>query len=271
MLYDITTKEKAINSLCEITGLAETQLQDTWLSALDDIDTFWKSIYRQITNWDITSTEFVVKHVSASCCELRDVQKHGLLYLPDVLKRDTFLSRLFKKCDFIIDVDSAKLQTSGYVYELNYEELRHQPWTEIYHDELVQISRCLYQDYLSTFLHCSNPYEYGIGLAKHPEFMEYIKKLGAKGKYIVDRWDRLSKGYTITAKVPFHDVYYETFQISQESFARDVESGYLQCKKHLVIAACELTFEDYDHDSYLFLKHNTRIKPENFISIEEKS
>ena len=53
MLYDITTKEKAINSLCEITGLAETQLQDTWLSALDDIDTFWKSIYRQITNWVI--------------------------------------------------------------------------------------------------------------------------------------------------------------------------------------------------------------------------
>lgn len=113
MLYDITTKEKAINSLCEITGLAETQLQDTWLSALDDIDTFWKSIYRQITNWDITSTEFVVKHVSASCCELRDVQKHGLLYLPDVLKRDTFLSRLFKKCDFIIDVDSENYKHPG--------------------------------------------------------------------------------------------------------------------------------------------------------------
>ncbi len=188
MLYDITTKEKAINSLCEITGLAETQLQDTWLSALDDIDTFWKSIYRQITNWDITSTEFVVKHVSASCCELRDVQKHGLLYLPDVLKRDTFLSRLFKKCDFIIDVDSAKLQTSGYVYELDYEELRHQPWTEIYHDELVQISRCLYQDYLSTFLHCSNPYEYGIGLCKDTQqsLWNYIKEISGanRSRYI---------------------------------------------------------------------------------------
>lgn len=273
MLYDISTQGKARETLHKVTGLSDEFLSKEWLMNKEKAHVFLAKIKQSVYQWDIQSVEFVVKHVTASCCELKDIYEHGLLYLPDILKYDTFLSQLLKECDFHIDVNSKKLEIAGQKFELEYEKLTHRSRTEPYHEELLGISRCLYKDYLSTFLYCKAPYYYGIGLAKHPEFMEYVKKFGSKGLEIVNIWDSRSKGYIITAKVPFTDVHYETFGFApdeDERFILDGEKGYKRCKEYLITIACELAFQGFESNRFLFLKHDTRISRENFINIEEK-
>ena len=113
MLYDISTQGKARETLHKVTGLSDEFLSKEWLMNKEKAHVFLAKIKQSVYQWDIQSVEFVVKHVTASCCELKDIYEHGLLYLPDILKYDTFLSQLLKECDFHIDVNSKKLEIAG--------------------------------------------------------------------------------------------------------------------------------------------------------------
>ena len=271
MNYDIHSIYCAYEFLSTVTGDTSEKLLLNWYACDEDIDEFIKMYSTQIASWDIETTDFVIKHVTSSCCELNDIKLHGILYLPDVIKADTFLSRLLKKEDFIINVDARKLNTAGREYELDWDTLLEQPWSTLFREELIQISRTLYHDYTSTFLHCANPFAYGNGLGKHPEFMDYFARIPPNGKKIMQYWDTHSKGFLITAKVPFSKVSHVSFGIEKEAvFIADSNSGYKRCKKYLFQNACEIALQGYDSECYLFLKHHTRIPPNDFIRIDEQ-
>ena len=271
MNYDIQSVDHASEFLTAVTGDTLEALLQSWFICGEDIDKFIKLYSTQIANWDIETTDFVIKHVTSSCCELKDIRVHGILYLPDVIKADTFLSRLLNKADFVIDVDAHKLNTAGQEYELDWDALHEQPWSALFREELIQISRTLYHDYTSTFLHCANPFAYGNGLGRHPEFMDYFARIPPNGKKIMQYWDTHSKGFLITAKVPFSKASHVPFDIEKETvFIEDANNGYKRCKKYLIQKACEIALQDYDSECYLFLKHNTRIPPNDFIRIEEQ-
>lgn len=270
MLYNIQTKEHAYEFLSTVTDDSIEKLQRNWVACGESIDNFIDLYTSSINNWDIEATDFMIKHLTSSCCELRDVKSQGLLYLYDVIKNDTFLSRLLKKADFNIDVEAEKLYTAGSEYDLNWESLHSQPWTALFLDDLTQISRAIYRDYTSTFLHCSDPFSYGNGLSKHPEFMDYIARIPPNGKKVVRYWDEHSKGFLITARVPFNKVSHVTFGTEDISvFEADAKRRYIRSKKYLFHNACEIALEDFDSDHYLFIKRNARITPQEFICIEE--
>lgn len=271
MHYDIHSVDHTYKFLSAVTDDTPKALSQNWFFCDEDIDEFIKLYSTQIASWDIESTDFVIKHVTSSCCELEDIKAHGILYLPDVIKADTFLNKLLNRVDFVIDVDAHKLKTDGKEYELDWEVLLEQPLGALFREELIQISRTLYRDYISTFLHCSNPFAYGNGLGMHPEFMDYFARIPPNGKKIMQYWDTHSKGFLITAKVPFSKASHVSFGIENEAaFIEDSNKGYKRCKKHLIQKACEIALQGYDRECYLFLKHHTRIPPNDFIRIDKQ-
>lgn len=200
MNYDIQSVDHASEFLTAVTGDTLEALLQSWFICGEDIDKFIKLYSTQIANWDIETTDFVIKHVTSSCCELKDIRVHGILYLPDVIKADTFLSRLLNKADFVIDVDAHKLNTAGQEYELDWDALHEQPWSALFREELIQISRTLYHDYTSTFLHCANPFAYGNGLGRHPEFMDYFARIPPNGKRLCSTGTHIVKDSLLQRK-----------------------------------------------------------------------
>ena len=190
MVYNIHTVNDAYEFLCELTGDKPERLLQNWFACGEDIDKFIEMYSVQVNSWNIETIDFVIKHVTSSCCELKDIKAHGILYLQDVIKTDTFLSRLLKAVDFNIDTDAHKLITAGREYELDRDTLLEMPWTTLFRNELLQVSHTIYYDYLSTFLHCSNPFAYGNGLGNHPEFMDHFARIPPNGEKIVHylRW-----------------------------------------------------------------------------------
>lgn len=101
--------------------------------------------------------------------------------------------------------------------------------------------------------------------------MDYFAQIPPNGAKIVQYWDTHSKGFLITAKVPFSKASHASFGIEKETvFIADANNGYKRCKKHLIQKACEIALQGYDSESYLFLKHHTRISPNDFIEISEQ-
>lgn len=233
MLYDIHSVDHACEFLSAVTGDTLRTLLQNWHTFDEEIDEFIKLYSTQITNRNIVNTDFVIKHVTSSCCELKDIKAYGILYPPDVIKVDTFLNRLLKVFDFIIDVDAHKLNTGGREYELDWNVLSEQPRSALFRDELIQIIRALYRDYISTFLHCANPFAYGKELGWHPEFMDYFVKIPPNGKKILQHWDKHSKGYLITAKVPFGKASHVSFDFENEAeFNADSNNKYKHYKNN---------------------------------------
>ncbi len=68
MLYDISTQGKARETLHKVTGLSDEFLSKEWLMNKEKAHVFLAKIKQSVYQWDIQSVEFVVKHVTASCC-----------------------------------------------------------------------------------------------------------------------------------------------------------------------------------------------------------
>ena len=75
----------------------------------------------------------------------------------------------------------------------------------------------------------------------------------------------------LSSRFPDASTSHVSFDIEKETvFIEDANNGYKRCKKYLIQKACEIALQDYDSECYLFLKHNTRIPPNDFIRIEEQ-
>ena len=76
----------------------------------------------------------------------------------------------------------------------------------------------------------------------------------------------------ITAKVPFEDVYFETFGYGlgeEDSFKNDSKHEYKKSKEYLIYRAINVLFY-FQNGVYLFINKKKSIETEQFIKVEEK-
>lgn len=271
MIFNITTQNDAYEWLQDFIGIdGQTLIGDWIIKCYSDESKIIELHSDKIQAWDIMSTDFIVQHATSSCDGLIDIRKLGILYLPNVLKAKTQLRHVLEQNDIFIDVDNAVLRIGKNIYPMGQNGRDTVPWIAPYRTALEQLDRAIYKDYTSTMLHCEKPEYYGIGLYNHPEFMEYLVQIDPMAKNAVEWWDNHSKGYLITAKIPFSDTDHETFQYgSQEILERDKSSGYRKAKEKLFRDALNVSFERPPRDVYLFVKRESIIDSNQVIRVEE--
>ncbi len=193
------------------------------------------------------------------------------MYLPDVLKADTLLRRTLEKYGIYFDVENAKLTINSSTFQLNKYNLDCIEYTKINNEALGQVARAIYLDYTSMMLYMDNPWNYGAGLWNHPEFMNWLAKLGPSAEKIRNFWKNHSKGYLLTVLVPFSSINFSNFGFdSQNEFICDSNTGYMHLKHKLLSMAIDVAFTDKTSEYFLFIKRGVILPYCSIRDIEER-
>lgn len=221
---------------------------------------------------DISKMRFNAFHITGSLDDCVEIKNFGLKNLQLVLSSDTDLSRVLHESGLWIDIMSRELNYLGYRISIDYDRYNEIITPTDLEKRIKSLARRIYKDYcIDGFFCIDNPFSYGTGIHKRPEFFQNIVALFPELEIVERRWLESSKSY----KVNFF-AYYE--QIQRLTFGLDcyddppcygwVDLTDVQKLKKWMLSRAIYRVNNELGEKYIFIMDETSIPPEQIISCE---
>ncbi|HAT4183915.1 hypothetical protein ACV3Z6_13525 [Clostridium perfringens] len=251
MLFDLTTAENAINSLCEFIGKNKSEVfrylllnknSDNYKEVFDNfIEEFNINIDEDLT---LDRLEIKAIHITTGNDNGKFIKENGLKNLREVVKSYNPLSNFLQEQGIKIDIDNEVICYKGKLYPIE-DESKYIGFKRnlVYHK--------LFDDYMvNGFYYNNNPLSYGGGVSYRPEFIVSIGKLIGNEK-IENEWIKtFNQCYIIEYKTnPYN---FESFNYVIDGISTsDVEENKdFYIKYWLIMESISIILSDIQGSSY---------------------
>ena len=241
LLFDLTSRERALNSLSMFIGRKEGEICsiinrncfDDNLNYRDIQDILLEELDIDEDELSLEDIEIKSIHVTTGNND-EEFRKNGLLNLREVLRRDTTMSRFLHDEGIKIDIENKLIEYKDKKYSISNE------------DENNFVYHKLFNDYLINGFHCDeNPIDYDGLVAFRPEFINELGKLIKNPKLQYDWKMKFNKCYLIEYKTNPYNYEWFNYQIdslnSKEEFESDMD---YYIKRWLIRSAIVVIIED---------------------------
>lgn len=268
MIFDITTKESAMQTLCQFTGISANKIisfleKNTHINEYGSVDTMdvsaEKLLFENNTSFgslDVESLNLKVIHYTSNNDNCAAIQKLGLGDLQFALTEDTPLKRFLENNSIVIHPATYTLVYNGTQFDITYK-------TEGFDKSAThKIAHKIYFDnQLNGFFKNSNIERYGARVNKRPEFLYNIDDCFKLN--LSYAWEKECTAYRVTYLAPVSDFALFTFYDTNrcEDFDEQIVAERLIQKALGVVSLA-----DYD-EIFAYMKPTTIIKPNQIESI----
>ena len=256
-IYDIRTREKAFETLVNITGItpdiwAEYFCKDYKFEYTEEMVSYILDHYleRELNYNDFT---FIFTHITTSANECLNYKKYGILNLRNVyLNTDTELRQFLDYNNIVIDIDRCVLKYNDSYFDISYGKT---PYTDTVEYKCWCIGRKLYFDFaVCGFFTLEDDCPYLGQVHSRPEFLQDIDNL--LNLNLSSLWRNTHRPYEVTAKVCGAKTIYnhDNTESERDKIVRYVTMAYNK-------AFCSLS------EKYVILKDDEFIPPSDILEI----
>lgn len=270
-VFDMTSREALMHSLCSYFGLSEEQIEDFILMNKDiSLELFFHTNdikEEQLNRPDI----YVASYHSTTnmdCCA--SIQRLGLLNLRETIRQDTPLVRYFREHGVIFDLDNKTICRNGTMYDLrkDYVGIANQNRAKDF------VAYKLYEDHqINGFLYTENVLDYGGYVHQRPEFLMNVAELFKDQRLVLD-WenDPMRQAYVLKFIAPLSDYNPATFSIHREVVAEKSLEKIEEMKVHGLLTTALRTLSDCMtwgrvREDISFLNGDAYVPPQNIVQI----
>lgn len=268
MIFDITTKESAMQTLCQFTGISENKIisfleKNTHINQYGSVDTMdvsaEKLLHENGTSFetlDVQSLNLKVIHYTSNNDNCATIRKLGLGDLQFALTEDTPLKRFLEKNNIVINPATCTLVYNGEQHDITYRtEGFDRPSTH-------KIAHKIYFDnQLNGFFRNSNIERYGARVNKRPEFLYNIDDCFKLN--LSYAWEKECTAYRITYLAPVSDFALFTFYDTNRCVDFDEQ---VVAERLIQKALGVVSLLDYDK-IFAYMKPRTIVTPNQIESI----
>lgn len=211
MVYDIRTKEKALDTLITLTGVEES-IWIKYTSRINEypyIDNMIEDVVNKFGSFpsNYLDFEFIYSHITTSSNNCESIKKYGLLDLCNAYECTTSELRMFLDEHGIeIDLSRKILIYQGKKFDISYPKYR-VPFQYTKEYDCWAVGRKFYFDYTSCgFLSVCERNPYGGYVHKRPEILMDIDNL--LGLKLSEKWEYTHKPFEIVVKVIGENIVY---------------------------------------------------------------
>jgi hypothetical protein len=264
MNYNILTEESALDSFNSLMGyVGEEYFDKIIIRGGCDIDEFLDSHLQDIKEIDISDMSYTGIHITTSPNKCQGILENGVISLREVLKADSFLSKLLGRYGLSFDLDKDIMIYRGESYDVNYSHYdgeRNSP--------IKEISRKLCNDpQVNGFFHIKNIENYGSNIHERPEFLYTLSRFDPRFIEAENEWKKACQAYSIQFKVSFEQIAWFTFYEQQYEFYDDEDRWRLK-KRLLTYAFEEMSVFGSGLDNvHIYLNPQEKIRSEQIVSI----
>lgn len=252
----------------------EDFIMDYIVECNKDFETFWRKHFDRLESVDISSLRIMAFHITATQDECTEIKENGLKNLQKVLSEDTRLKSFLANYDIAFNIPRRTVTAKDKVININYDDYRGKFRLSQYEKSISAVAHRIYYDYLvNSFMSNDNVFDYGTEIHKRPEFFIQLIKLFPQLKEAEQKWIEQSKSYKITFFAypeqiqPFS---FELDNIEDPPFDDWSDLSVQQrLKKQLLSYSIDRAFRWGRDETFLYIKDNIDIPPEQIVSCEE--
>lgn len=256
----------------DITG--EDLIMDYIVDCNKDFETFWKKHFERLEAVDITDLRIIAFHIAATQDECAEIKESGLINLQKVLSKDTKLKELLESYGITFNIPKRTITAKGKVINVNYDNYRDKFRLSQYEQSVNAVAHRLYYDYLvNGFMSNDDVFNYGTEIHKRPEFFLQLVELFPQLKEAEQKWIEQSKSYKITFFAHIEQIQPFCFELDN---LRDPPfddwsdlSIEQRLKKQLLSYSIDRAFKSGRDETFLYIKDDVDIPPEQIVSYEE--
>jgi hypothetical protein len=264
MIYDITSKEKALETLETLTGFKK----EYWGHFSYECQVFGKDAYEAMNNiisrfnvnvdFDLLDITFACLHITTSNNGCRDIIKYGLMDLKSTYcKEDTELRSFLDKHNIYIDLEHETIKINGINESIHY----YSPLPFNLNDRdsaLWAIGRKFYYDFcICGFLSIESKNPYGGYVHYRPEIIMNISQVCSMDLERI--WKDVHESYLVKFLSPYKNM----VNVFSENDSEE------RIRESLLFKAFWNTL--YENEEVILLKNNILVPPEDIINVCEYS
>lgn len=205
---------------------------------------------------------------------LKYIIRNGYINLQKVLSKDTKLKELLASYGITFDIPKRTVTAKDKVININYDNYRDKFRLSQYEQSISAVAHRLYYDYLvNGFMSNDDVFNYGTEIHKRPEFFLQLIKLFPQLKEAEQKWIEQSKSYKITFFAYIEQIQpfcFELYNLRDPPFDDWSDLSIEQrLKKQLLSYSIDRAFKSGRDETFLYIKDDVDIPPEQIISYEE--
>lgn len=266
MIYaDFRTKSSIVKFLSEFLNIDKLEVRCMLDIDIDLFDTneIYKKHFSGLKYNNINEIRLVLNHITTSGDGCKDIKKHGLMNLKDLLKFENSLTKELLGAGFEFDIDNGIIKYKGNKYKLIGEDLKEgirKVSNKIYDDNMI----CGFLGNVNTpSMICRGCYPF----SRYPEFYKDLDRvfhfMGSSEFNHIDR-DLYVVEYTVNIKDIPAGKFCEETEIFNDKKYEDSVSKHLINKAIIAYRYYSEYNSDYDLDLLIYvLKENINIRKEN--------
>ncbi len=221
-VFDMTSREALMQSLCSYFGLSEEQIGDFVLMNEDvSLELFFHTndiMKEQLKIHDLYVASY---HSTTNMDRCASIQTLGLLNLRETIRQDTPLARYLRERSIIFDLDNKTISRHGTMFDL---EKKYVGVSDTPNRAKDHVSYKLYEDHqINGFLFTEDVLDYGGYVHLRPEFLMNVAQL-FKDQKLESDWERdpMRQAYVLKFIAPLSDYNPDTFSIHREKESVDL-------------------------------------------------
>ncbi|WP_270283950.1 hypothetical protein [[Clostridium] scindens] len=269
MIFDISTKESAMQFLCDFTGLSINSIcdfleQNTIIDGccIDTTSATAENLMTQsgidFDSLDTTAVKAKVTHYTSNNDNCETIRKIGLGDLQFAVSRDTPLKRFLEKNDISIFPDTHLLKYKEQLFDISYTRYdSDNPVTQVAH-------KMYYDNQISCFFRIIDISRYGGHVDKRPEILFNLDTL-FKSLSLSRSWVEQSKSYEVSFLAPLSDFELFTFYDHRQTPYYDNE----KMAEAIIEKALGVASAADSDELFAYMKPSIVISPNQIISIKE--
>lgn len=262
MIYDIRTKERALETLVNLTGIPYkiwskySEIERSFENTDQMIEYVIKEHGGRLPS-DYRDWNFVYFHITTSNEGCENTLKYGILDLVEAYRCEESELRCFLEAkEIYIDLDAAILSYRDRDYDISYGRAPHQGTEEYY---CWSIGYRFYYDYTTCgFLSVYERNPYGGRVHCRPEILQDIDNL--LGTELSIEWEDTHSAYEVVAQVSGRDIVYD---------GEDYDSDKSRVLNYLALAYYNAFWQP--GEKVLLLKNGVQIPPNSILEIKRCS
>lgn len=260
MIYDIRTKEKAIMTIEDITGIPwyewvknTNRLRDYYYED-EFIDIILQEHNARLP--DFNQVSFVFSHITTSSNACDSIKTSGLLDLCDTYRNSqSELRRFLDSHNIFIDIDRGILKYYDKEYDVSFNRNAPSPRSNTIEERAWCIGRKLYFDFtICGFLSINPDNPYGGNVHLVPEIIWDVDNL-LKIELRED-WIKETRAYEVVARVEGDNVVIDAEGSDREQMISYILNAYHQAW-------------EYESENIILLKNNVSIPSRDILEVNE--
>lgn len=264
-IYDLTSYEKAINSLSKLVGVSGLDIEIFIYKNAYDYDSLLEKFIHKfnidIEAINISNLYLKIIQVTTNGDNCESIKKYGLLNTQEAIKKDTYFSKYLMSKGIKINFDEESI---SYNEEIYYRSNENNSKVKLCFTKLF--SKSHYP--INAFIYSDNPLNYGGEIKRRPELIgDLADSFGSK---LEKDWVKNTKCFLVVFKVNINELNYSVFIDHKGKFEEDKDNV---IKEWLINKSLDLLHDlklrGNHSDVYAYMNSEYKIPLKNIIEFME--